>query len=120
MPTVCQIGIGPFACPSFGPDSNLTVLWRSVVEDTYFIRTPFLWPALATEHRSGGNSFFYFFLFLFRVFIPIAPTLVFVHVRGKRTGNPPSYSRTGKYKNKTVKKSGKLTANLLDFVRISG
>ena len=78
--TLWQIGVGPFACPSFGPDSNLTVLWRSVVENTYFIRPTFLWSALATEHRSGGNSFFYFFLFLFSGFIPIAPTSVFVHV----------------------------------------
>lgn len=28
---ISQIGVGPFACTSFGPDTNLTVLWRSVV-----------------------------------------------------------------------------------------
>jgi hypothetical protein len=68
----------------------------------------------------AATPFFTFSFFFFRVFIPIAPTLVFVSVRGKRTGKPPSYSRAGKYQNKTVKKTGKLTATLLDFVRISG
>jgi hypothetical protein len=46
----------------------LPTLWLSVVENTCFIQPPFLWPALTTEHRSGGNSFFYFFLYLFSGF----------------------------------------------------
>jgi hypothetical protein len=63
--TFCQIGIGPFACPSFGPDSNLTVLWRSVVEDTDFIRTPFYGRPWQLNTVLAATPFFTFSFFFF-------------------------------------------------------